>query len=137
MLNSPILHARNRKYEWSLAIALLLLSVSAVFEGHVTAASILFVACVATSIYLKVDSSQARAAAEAYVQTVLGDEVFEPLYEQGHSLAVKVGISARNRIVLLPRQAMDNLPLLTKFLNAKASNDHVAMVRAYELLNKL
>ena len=112
-------------------------SVVAVVAGSNTSGAVLFVGFVGTSIYLKRELSRARAAEDAYIQSVLGNEPFNPIYEQGHSLAVKVGISERDKTVLSPRQAMDNLPLLTEFLNAKVANDRVAMIRVYRLLTEI
>ena len=124
----------NRTYEWSMTVGLLVFSVVAVGARSITAGAVLFVGFVGTSIYLKRELSRSRAAEEAYIQSVLSDEPFNPIYEQGESLAVKVGISEHNKTVLSPSQAMDNLPLLTEFLNAKIANDRVAMIRVYRLL---
>src|SRR5579863_3507010 len=65
-----------------------------------------------------------KAVAESdYIASVLQDEPFEALYQQGASSAVKLAISKTNKVVLSPAQAKQSQLLLDKFLEAKSADD--------------
>jgi hypothetical protein len=63
----------------------------------------------------------------------LADAATDALFQQGKSGAVKIGISPTEKIVLSPADAIKKRPLITKFLQAKASGKAAAVTSAYNV----
>jgi len=125
------------KFEWYFAWGLLALSVLAAITGKFTASAILLVGFAAIFVYLRAETSRIRAADEAYVNSVIGDEPFEVIFQLGVSGAAKIGISHTNKAVLSPQQVNDNRPLITEFLQAATADDRVTMTRIFTTLYRL